>query len=263
MCYNICIIFLSRSSKLNEFNTLNTGVFDKFTGHDTLSDRAFYLLMGVLVIYGLVLTLIISGSTSQNEDFMNWLFKLVSGMGSTRDIGNMIASILIFLGLFLICPVIGSFIAQKSDNALVSFFGYNLIVVPFGLLNSVLFLAYESNSIFSVFFLTLIATVVMCAAGAAFPEFFSKIGGALFIALLGLIVAMIINSMFFGPSTKAGIIEYLGAGIFCLYIGFDFWRATEIDKTADNAVDVAIQLYLDILNLFLFMMKIFGKARSS
>ena len=55
------------------------------------------------------------------------------------------------------------------------------------------------------------------------------------------------------------IIHYLAAGPFAPYIGYDMWRASEIPATLDNAVDVSVSLYLDILNLFLWILPILAK----
>ncbi|MBT7579493.1 MAG: hypothetical protein HN633_12065, partial [Candidatus Marinimicrobia bacterium] len=49
--------------------------------------------------------------------------------------------------------------------------------------------------------------------------------------------------------------------IFCGYIGYDWGRANQIPKTLDNAVDSAAALYMDIINLFLRVLRILGRRR--
>jgi len=242
------------------FRSFDMGVFDKSYGDDQIQSRFFYLILGLAVIYGLGLTVYISSITSNSEVAMSFILGLVKGMSSGTVLQKILFFIL-FFALFLGLPLIGATMSSSSDSALISFAGYHFIILPFGFLNSILFLVYESNSIYSIFLLTLVASIVMCLLGALFPYFFSKIGGALGAALSALIIASIINTIFFGNSTKAGFIDYIGAGIFCLYIGYDFWRATEVRKTFDNAVDIAVQLYLDMLNLMLFLLKIMGKRK--
>jgi hypothetical protein len=51
-------------------------------------------------------------------------------------------------------------------------------------------------------------------------------------------------------------IDYLAAGLFSLYIGYDMYKASQVTKTVDNAIDVAINLYLSIINLFLTLLSI-------
>jgi FtsH-binding integral membrane protein len=63
----------------------------------------------------------------------------------------------------------------------------------------------------------------------------------------------------FIPSLRGfGLIDWAGAGIFSLYIGFDWYRATEVPKTLNNAVSIALDLYLDVVNLFLIFLRIEG-----
>ena len=57
------------------------------------------------------------------------------------------------------------------------------------------------------------------------------------------------------------IIDYLVILIFCGYIGFDWARANQGEKTVDKAVDAAAYLYVDIANLFLRIMRILARAQ--
>nr|MCR5618576.1 Bax inhibitor-1 family protein [Lachnospiraceae bacterium] len=56
---------------------------------------------------------------------------------------------------------------------------------------------------------------------------------------------------------------WIGAALFSGYIGYDFWRAQQFPKTLDNAVDCAVDIYLDIINLFLRILRILAGSRSS
>ena len=82
----------------------------------------------------------------------------------------------------------------------------------------------------------------------------------LFISLLGLIITEIIflilhiDSIFFAS---------IGAAIFTLYIAYDTRKAHDIDQTIDNAVDSAVGIYLDIINLFLDLISILGNSKSN
>jgi len=49
--------------------------------------------------------------------------------------------------------------------------------------------------------------------------------------------------------------------IFCGYVGVDWGRANQVPKTVDNAVDSAAALYMDIINLFLRILRILGRRR--
>jgi FtsH-binding integral membrane protein len=156
----------------------------------------------------------------------------------------------------LIIPILGILIATKSDNPIVSFIGYNMVVCPFGIILSPILNIYHIQIIQNAFFITAIDVVVMSVAAVIFPSFFSKLGPVLFISLIGLVIALIVQ--IFLP-IHLGIIDWIGALIFSLYVGYDWWRANNIPKTIDNAVDIALDLYLDIINLFLFILELIGK----
>ena len=56
-------------------------------------------------------------------------------------------------------------------------------------------------------------------------------------------------------------VSWIGAVVFSLYIAYDVWRSQKFPPTLDNAVDSALDIYLDIANLFLELLEIFGKYK--
>ena len=56
-----------------------------------------------------------------------------------------------------------------------------------------------------------------------------------------------------------GWIDFIVVGIFTLYVGFDWSRAQAYPKTIDNAVDSAIDIYMDIINLFVRILSILSR----
>ena len=225
----------------NAFQTVSTGVFDR-KGNDTVSAQTFYLVIAIILFWGLLGTAILAyysiqiGFMTTYVPFSPWI---------------------IFIGLGLVIPITGVFMAIKSDNPLISFLGYNMIVVPFGFLLGPVVNQYQPDSVMNVFGLTAGIAIFMGFMGTIFPNFFSKIGHALLLALSGLLLVMI--AQLFIPALRLGIIDYIGAGIFSLYIGYDMYRANTMPKTIDNAVDLCIDFYLDIVNLFLFLLRLMGK----
>ena len=139
------------------------------------------------------------------------------------------------------------------------------MVVPFGAILGPVLAQYElaqPGIVGEAAQLTATTTGVMAVSGLLFPNFYRSIGGALFGALTALLVVLIAS--FFVPALMDfTIIHYLAAGLFSLYIGFDMYRASEIPATLDNAVDVCVSLYLDILNLFLWVLRILGFSTGS
>ena len=88
----------------------------------------------------------------------------------------------------------------------------------------------------------------------------SKIGSILFFGLIGVLFGFLIS--IFLPGVNLAI-TILSAGLFSLYIGYDVYRSQQFPHTVDNAIDCAVDLYLDIINLFLNLLRIFGKSSDS
>ena len=76
-------------------------------------------------------------------------------------------------------------------------------------------------------------------------------------ALLGLVVVRLI-AIFVPTLNSFGIIDYIAAGIFSLYIGYDMFRATEATRSVGSALKISVSLYLDIINLFTSLLSILG-----
>ena len=101
--------------------------------------------------------------------------------------------------------------------------------------------------------------VIMTVLSGIFPDFFAKLGGMLLASLFAIIIGSAL-CMFLGWSTY--YLSIFAAAIFSLYIGYDMYRAQRYPKTADNAVDCAVDIYLDIINLFLRLLRILGRRRN-
>jgi len=160
---------------------------------------------------------------------------------------------------YLISCFIGVMMFNKSDNPLISFIGYNFVVVPFGLILNVIVSGYNPDIVQDAVRLTGLVTLVMMALGTVFPAFFKKIAGALSMALLAVIIIELVEVFIF--KVHHGILDWVVAAIFCGYIGYDWGRANSIPKTLDNAIDSAAALYMDIINLFIRILRILGDRR--
>ena len=206
--------------------------------------RTYTLVLGGVVVYGLVLNIIMCATLGDSMSHVN--------------------PIALLIGYFVSC-LIGIFMSHKSNNPIISFIGYNLVVVPCGLIVSLVVSAYvragAGDIVLQAFIYTAIITACMIGLSIAIPEFFSKIGGLLLGALVGLILAELINIFFIHKDQS--YIAWIGAAIFSLYIGYDYWRAQQYAKTIDNAVDSAVDIYLDMINLFLKILRVLGSRGGS
>jgi FtsH-binding integral membrane protein len=212
------------------------------TGNDhTMDLSGFYGLISAFTIYGL-LGSALSAHLANQAGYVPTLWSIL------------------ILGLAI--PIIGIVVAHKSTNWLVSFVGYNMVLVPFGIILAPVLQKYDADVVRNACLLTAGITFIMGLAGTIFPNVFSRLGSALFLSLTCLVLVRI-GGLFVPELNNIGIIDYIAAGIFSLYIGYDMYRASVIERNIDNAVDVALSLYLDIINLFLEILKILGKNKSS
>ena len=166
---------------------------------------------------------------------------------------------LTFVVGYFVCCLLGILLITKSQIPIISFVGYNFVVVPFGLIINRVVHHYDSYLVLDAIRVTGLVTLVMMVLGSLVPVFFKKIGAALAIALLGVIAIELIEVYVF--RVHHGLIDWIIVVIFCGYIGYDWVRANSIPKTVDNAVDCAAALYVDIINLFLRILRIRGRSR--
>ncbi|MEL3892953.1 Bax inhibitor-1 family protein [Pseudomonas aeruginosa] len=132
-----------------------------------------------------------------------------------------------------------------------------MIVVPIGLVLVMFIPGHSQENIIAAVRVTTLLTVSMMVLGTLFPAFFKRIEAALFWALCITIVVELLQIFVF--DVKLGVMDWIVAAIFCGYVGVDWGRANQIERTVDNAVDSAASLYLDIINLFVRVLEIISK----
>ncbi|WP_210498295.1 Bax inhibitor-1 family protein [Vibrio crassostreae] len=97
--------------------------------------------------------------------------------------------------------------------------------------------------------LTAMSAVVMMLLSAKFPDFFTRIQGILTGALIALIVVGIVGAFFM--HIHMGIYHFISIVIFLGFLGYDFVLARTMEPTYDNAVVLALNFFIDLLNLFM------------
>ncbi|MCX6048112.1 MAG: Bax inhibitor-1/YccA family protein [Chloroflexi bacterium] len=138
-----------------------------------------------------------------------------------------------------------------------------------GLTLSTIFLIYTSDSIASTFFVTAATFGAMSMYGYTTKRDLTTIGNMLFMALLGLIIASVVN-LFLQSSALYWILTYAGILIFVGLIAYDTQRIKRLSETMGGqtaesiqkvAIMGALRLYLDFINLFLRLLQVLGKRR--
>ena len=177
---------------------------------------------------------------------------------------------ILFFGLIiaefaLVFGVSGAINRISLTTATLMFVAYSIIN---GALLSFLFLAYTMSSITSVFFITAGTFAVMAVIGYTTKKDLTSIGRILFMALIGIIIATLVN-MFIGSSGLNTIISYVGVLIFVGLTAYDSQKIKEMLVVAGDhgeagqklALLGALTLYLDFINLFIYLLRIFGQKR--
>ena len=135
-----------------------------------------------------------------------------------------------------------------------------------GALLSFIFLAYTMTSITQVFFITAGTFAAMAFIGSTTKHDLTKFGGILLMGLIGVIIASLVN-LFVRSSMFDLILSCAGV---LLFVGLTAWDAQQIKRALYMAPDAgegaqkiallgALNLYLDFINLFLYLLRIFGR----
>ena len=120
------------------------------------------------------------------------------------------------------------------------------------------------NVVFQAMVGTTLAVIIAGTIVAFIPTDFSFLGIFLWIALLALIVVEILNAFVFKSERKRVLYSYCGVVIFSLYLIYDFNYLEKAIAAGDNswgtAVKIAVNLYLDIINLFIDLLEILASS---
>lgn len=222
---------------------MNNDIFEremnKWQSKRIIDSFQYNLIIGMVLLWGFAVNwLIVKFISAQSIQTVNFLFFLVG---------------------YLVSCSFGVYLFKSSTNPWVSFIGYNFVVVPFGLLVNIVVSLYDPSIVIDAMRITGLVTLIMMELGVLFPQLFDKIIGALTVALLVMIIIELAEVFILG--IHHSLIDWIVALIFCGYIGYDWGRANSIPKTIDNAVDSAAALYMDIINLFLRILRILGSRR--
>ncbi len=173
----------------------------------------------------------------------------------------------IFFGLMIaelavVFIVTGMLHKLSTTTAVLLFYLYAILN---GVVFSSIFVAYELGSIAYTFFITAGVFGAMSVYGLVTKNDMTKFGSYCIMALFGLIIATIVN-IFVASSTLDWIISLVGVALF---IGLTAWDTQKIKNAAYTtepsqmgklATIGALSLYLDFINLFLYLLRFFGRS---
>ena len=151
--------------------------------------------------------------------------------------------------------------AKNSPMALPLFIAYSALN---GFTISIVLWAYTGETVLLSFVTAVGMFAVMAIIGATTKKNLSAMGQALIAALIGVIIASVVN-MFLQSSGMSFIISLISVVIFAGLIAYDNQRIRYVfEETGGNvqegwAISLALQLYLDFVNLFLNLLRVLGR----
>lgn len=213
---------------------LNSGVGDQ------ISVRRYNAVMLLTLLWGFLV------NTVMVYYFAIPIMRMLSGVGP----------LWIFIGYFVLA-IAGIAISARSTNPWISFLGYNLLVLPIGVLLCLILPGIPVAIVTKALLLTGIVTATMTLLGLVAPNVFLGMGRTLFIALIVGILAELVATFLFHYTGTA--FDWLFVVLFSGYIGYDVAKSQIYPKTVDNAVDCALDIYLDIINIFIRLLALLSR----
>lgn len=197
-----------------------------------------------------------------NEALFSMLVK-VTAEGTTKL--SILGWIVTFAPFIIIIATSANINKMSVQKAVLCYVIYSILM---GVSLSFIFWTYTTASIFKTFIISAGMFGVMAVVGYTTKTDLTKFGSFLFMALIGIIIASLVN--FFMHSARLDyIISIAGVLIFTGLTAFDVQKIKEIGNSGINEGDMmakltilgALTLYLDFLNLFLYLLRIFGESR--
>ncbi len=143
---------------------------------------------------------------------------------------------------------------------------FMLYSVLTGVTFSVYFLAFTAESIASTFFITAGTFAIMSIYGFVTKRDLTRLGNLAFMALIGIVIASVVN-IFLHSSVLNWIVTYVGVLVFVGLVAWDTQKIKALVALEDNeftqklAIAGALSLYLDFINLFIMLLRIFGQRK--
>lgn len=234
------------------YENLGVGQRELFSEETKIAMRFFNMVYAWMAA-GLAVTALVAAVVSQRPTFLAWVYNPVSLIG------------LFIAQIALVVIIRGAVNRVSAPAATVLFMVYSALM---GLTLASIFLIYSHATIVGAFMATAGTFAATSVYGMVTRRDLSQFGSLMFMALIGLIIASVVN-IFLASNALYWIITYAGVLIF---VGLTAYRTQELKQiayaTANNAhvanrlaVSGALSLYLAFINLFLFILRLLGDRR--
>lgn len=226
---------------------------DLYTPYQAVSSSSIMRQVYIWMTLGMLATAASAALTISNPTLKEW------AMNPLILIVALFAEIGLVFGIGMLINRI------SASTAAILFFIYAALN---GFTLSLVLLAYGSGNVVPAFVATAGLFAAMSIIGTTTSLDLSKFGTILMVGVIGLFIAMLVN-VFLGSSTLDFIISIAGVLIFTALTAYDTQRinqmATSVQGDSNAAAKVgvmgALRLYLDFINLFLFLLRLFGRDR--
>ena len=235
---------------MNNNLNLNDGVF--------VNDDAVSKSFVANVFAYMALALAISGALAYLFGTTDLIFSLVDRSGMTA-----LGWVVMFAPFAFILAMNFGFNKMSFTTLLAVFLGYAAVM---GISLSFIFLVYDFGVITKVFFITAGLFGAMAFIGYTTKTDLTKFGGILMMAVIGLVIASVVN-MFMKSSQMDYIISCVGVLVFTGLTAYDVQKINRIGagvefgtaEASKLALMGALNLYLDFVNLFIFLLRVFAR----
>lgn len=150
---------------------------------------------------------------------------------------------------YLIIAIIGIAVLTFCKSIILKFIGYNMLIIPCGATLSTTLNDYvgKSDIVLETLIITTIITVCMVVLSSIFPKFFWELEECFccIVRHYHCVYCMLFADL------NSGIVTWISAIVFSLYIGHDFVAAQRVSHTVANAIIFGADIYLDLINLLL------------
>ena len=210
---------------------------------DSMSHASFFNQVYAWMSAGLAVTGVIAWLTANSHQLM-----------ATMEKPAILISIIITQ--FLLVMIIAA--ATESIGAAGATLLFLFYAALNGLVLSVVFVAYAKATVASAFFVSAGTFAICSIYGAITKKDLTEIGSLCIMSLLGLIIAMIVN-IFIANSMMDWIINIVGVLVFVGLTAYDTQKLKVMADEGDRmAIVGSLTLYLDFINLFLFILRLMG-----
>jgi uncharacterized protein len=221
--------------------------------------RTFLANVFSWMFMALVTTALVAYVAAGNEAFLRMMYNPETGGMS------MIGWVIMLSPLGLVLLMSAGFQRMSAANLSLVFIAYSILM---GLSLSFIFLAYTGASIAKTFVIAASMFGLMAVVGYTTKTDLSRFGSLMFMGLIGLIIASLLN-FFMRSGTLDYIISFVGVLVFTGLTAYDVQKLKRIGASSMEVgegmrkitIMGALTLYLDFINLFLFLLRFFGNRK--